>query len=74
VLGSGEVAASLWHIKRGDLGQLAPRKKLLKSISSFPENFLRPSEHSLAGGIFISPPAASISSSFGYTMLGCMVG
>jgi hypothetical protein len=30
---------------RGDLGQLAPRKKLLKSFSSFPENFLRPSEH-----------------------------
>jgi len=31
--------------KRGDLGQLAPRKKLLKSFSSFPEDFLRPSEH-----------------------------
>jgi hypothetical protein len=30
---------------RGDLGQLAPRKKLLKSFSSFPEDFLRPSEH-----------------------------
>src|SRR5258708_1441009 len=29
----------------GDLGQLAPRKKLLKSFSSFPEDFLRPSEH-----------------------------
>jgi hypothetical protein len=24
---------------RGDLGQLAPRKKLLKSFSSFPDNF-----------------------------------
>src|SRR2546430_1561582 len=30
---------------RGDLGQLAPRKKLLKSFSSFPEDFLRPSKH-----------------------------
>jgi hypothetical protein len=30
---------------RGDLGQLAPRKKLLKSFSSFLEGFLRPSEH-----------------------------
>jgi hypothetical protein len=30
---------------RGDLGQLAPRKKLLKSFSSFLEDFLRPSEH-----------------------------
>jgi hypothetical protein len=30
---------------RGDLGQLAPRKKLLKSFSSFLEHFLRPSEH-----------------------------
>src|SRR5713226_2681153 len=30
---------------RGDLGQLAPRKKLLKSFSSFLELFLRPSEH-----------------------------
>ena len=33
------------HLKRGDLGQLAPRKKLLKGFSSFPEDFLRPSEH-----------------------------
>jgi hypothetical protein len=41
------------RLKRGDLGQLAPRKKLLKSFTSFPENFLRPSEHSLAGGIFV---------------------
>src|SRR6267154_249751 len=37
---------------RGDLGQLAPRKKLLKSFSSFPEDFLRPSEHFGTGGGF----------------------
>src|SRR5882724_874388 len=42
--------------KRGDLGQLAPRKKLLKSFSSFPEDFLRPSEHSLARRAFCFLP------------------
>jgi hypothetical protein len=40
IKGEAAVAAT-----RGDLGQLAPRKKLLKSFSSFPEDFLRPSEH-----------------------------
>src|SRR5258708_18449334 len=40
---------------RGDLGQLAPRKKLLKSFSSFLEDFLRPSEHFGAEG-FSFPP------------------
>jgi hypothetical protein len=29
------------HSKRGDLGQLAPRKKLLKSFRAFLEDFLR---------------------------------
>ena len=42
--------------KRGDLGQLAPRKKLLKSFSSFPEDFLRPSEHFGTEGFSFSPP------------------
>ena len=40
---------------RGDLGQLAPRKKLLKSFSSFPEDFLRPSEHFGAEGFSFLP-------------------
>jgi hypothetical protein len=29
------------RLKRGDLGQLAPRKKLLKSFRAFLEDFLR---------------------------------
>src|SRR5216684_2866947 len=41
---------------RGDLGQLAPRKKLLKSFSSFPENLLRPSEHFGTEGFSFLPP------------------
>src|ERR1700740_1718878 len=41
---------------RGDLGQLAPRKKLLKSFSSFPEDFLRPSEHFGTEGFSFPPP------------------
>jgi hypothetical protein len=45
---------------RGDLGQLAPRKKLLKSFSSFPEDFLRPSEHFGTEGFSFSLPAALI--------------
>ena len=40
---------------RGDLGQLAPRKKLLKSFSSFLEDFLRPSEHFGAEGFSFLP-------------------
>jgi hypothetical protein len=40
---------------RGDLGQLAPRKKLLKSFSSFPEDFLRPSEHFGTEGFSFRP-------------------
>src|SRR6266568_3200330 len=40
---------------RGDLGQLAPRKKLLKSFSSFPEDFLRPSEHFGTEGLSFLP-------------------
>jgi hypothetical protein len=42
-LGIKELAAVA--ATRGDLGQLAPRKKLLKRFSSFLEDFLRPSEH-----------------------------
>src|SRR5207244_11534580 len=41
---------------RGDLGQLAPRKKLLKSFSSFLEDFLRPSEHFGTEGFSFLPP------------------
>ena len=44
-------------LKRGDLGQLAPRKKLLKSFSSFPEDFLRPSEHFGTEGFSFLPSA-----------------
>jgi hypothetical protein len=39
ISGCGESAASRACKTRGDLGQLAPRKKLLKSLSSFPEDF-----------------------------------
>ena len=55
------MAFGLSRLKRGDLGQLAPRKKLLKSFTSFPEDFLRPSEHSLAGGIFALSLRAALS-------------
>jgi hypothetical protein len=44
-IGSGINNEAAVAATRGDLGQLAPRKKLLKSFSSFPEDFLRPSEH-----------------------------
>ena len=43
--GSGINNTAAVAATRGDLGQLAPRKKLLKSFSSFLEDFLRPSEH-----------------------------
>jgi hypothetical protein len=43
--GSGINNVAAVAATRGDLGQLAPRKKLLKSFSSFLEDFLRPSEH-----------------------------
>jgi hypothetical protein len=43
--GSGINEGAAVAATRGDLGQLAPRKKLLKSFSSILEDFLRPSEH-----------------------------
>jgi hypothetical protein len=59
--GSGINIEAAVAATRGDLGQLAPRKKLLKSFSSFPEDFLRPSEHFGAEGFLVSPlPAALI--------------
>jgi hypothetical protein len=63
--GSGINIEAAVAATRGDLGQLAPRKKLLKSFSSFPEDFLRPSEHFGAEGFLVSPlPAALINSTF----------
>jgi hypothetical protein len=56
---------------RGDLGQLAPRKKLLKSFSSFPEDFLRPSEHfGTEGFSFLPLPAALIEIPRGFSATG----
>jgi hypothetical protein len=40
---------------RGDLGQLAPRKKLLKA-RRVPRNFLRPSKHFGKEGFSFPPP------------------
>jgi hypothetical protein len=48
------------RLTRGDLGQLAPRKKLLKSFSSFLEDFLRPSEHFGTEGFSFPLRAAQI--------------
>jgi len=45
---------------RGDLGQLAPRKKLLKSTSSFPELSENPPCTLWHGGIFIYPLRAAL--------------
>ena len=53
--GSGINIEAAVAATRGDLGQLAPRKKLLKSFSSFPEDFLRPSEHFGAEGFSFLP-------------------
>ena len=53
--GSGIKNKAAVAATRGDLGQLAPRKKLLKSFSSFPEDFLRPSEHFGAEGFSFLP-------------------
>jgi len=53
--GSGINNEAALAATRGDLGQLAPRKKLLKSFSSFPEDFLRPSEHFGAEGFSFLP-------------------
>jgi hypothetical protein len=55
--------------KRGDLGQLAPRKKLLKSFSSFPEDFLRPSEHFGTEGFFVFSSALPESNSTFWTIV-----
>jgi hypothetical protein len=54
--GSGINDVAAVAATRGDLGQLAPRKKLLKSFSSFPEDFLRPSEHFGTEGFSFLPP------------------
>lgn len=58
--GSGINNTAAVAATRGDLGQLAPRKKLLKSFSSFPEDFLRPSEHFGTEGFSFPLPAALI--------------
>jgi hypothetical protein len=43
-------------LKRGDLGQLAPRKKLLKSFRAFLEDFLRSLQAFGAEGFFVFWP------------------
>src|SRR5260370_36655352 len=53
--GCGELTPLRLHLTRGDLGQLAPRKKLLKSVSSFPDDFLRHYEHFGAEGFSFLP-------------------
>jgi hypothetical protein len=53
--GSGINKGAAVAATRGDLGQLAPRKKLLKSFSSFLEDFLRPSEHFGTEGFSLHP-------------------
>jgi hypothetical protein len=44
------------RLKRGDLGQLAPRKKLLKSFRAFLEDFLRSLQAFGTEGFFIFGP------------------
>jgi hypothetical protein len=64
--GSGINNTAAVAATRGDLGQLAPRKKLLKSFSSFPEDFLRPSEHfGTEGFSFFSSALPQIEFPFG---------
>jgi hypothetical protein len=49
--------ASGWsRLKRGDLGQLAPRKKLLKSFRAFLEDFLRSLQAFGTEGFFVLAP------------------
>src|ERR1700760_917608 len=44
------------RLKRGDLGQLAPRKKLLKSFRAFLEDFLRSLQaFGTEGFLFLAP-------------------
>ena len=45
------------RLKRGDLGQLAPRKKLLKSFRAFLEDFLRSLQAFGTEGFFILAPS-----------------
>ena len=52
------MAFELSRLKRGDLGQLAPRKKLLKSFRAFLEDFLRSLQaFGTEGFLFLSLPA-----------------
>ena len=44
------------RLKRGDLGQLAPRKKLLKSFRAFLEDFLRSLQAFGTEGFFVFGP------------------
>src|SRR5260370_26073188 len=67
--GCGELTALRLHLTRGDLGQLAPRKKLLKSFSSFPEDFLRPSEHFGTEGFSFLPSLLPSSSSTSWMLV-----
>jgi hypothetical protein len=45
------------RLKRGDLGQLAPRKKLLKRFRAFLEDFLRSLQAFGTEGFFILAPS-----------------
>jgi hypothetical protein len=45
------------RLKRGDLGQLAPRKKLLKSFRAFLEDFLRSLQAFGTEGFFVLAPS-----------------
>jgi hypothetical protein len=47
------IASRRSRLKRGDLGQLAPRKKLLKSFRAFLEDFLRSLQAFGTEGFFV---------------------
>jgi hypothetical protein len=50
------VPFAFFALKRGDLGQLAPRKKLLKSFRAFLEDFLRSLQaFGTEGFLFLAP-------------------
>ncbi len=59
LLGAASVAPteSKLHLTRGDLGQLAPRKKLLKSWQSF-QKFSETLRALWHGGFFVLSPSA----------------
>ena len=50
------VPFAFFALKRGDLGQLAPRKKLLKSFRAFLEDFLRSLQAFGTEGFFVFGP------------------